>query len=285
MDERHRGEGHRVSMGFSNLVIREADDVHWVTINRPGDRNSLDSETLVQLQGHLEVAEASGARAIVYQGAGETHFIGGADGVEMVQLSPAEARDFSVRIQGLFNLMEASPLLLIAAIDGLCFGGGLEFALACDLRVASDASRIGLPEVKLGIIPGGGGTQRLPRVIGIGRATEMILTGRLYKAREALNAGLIHEMVASADVENRASALAERTKAISAHAFTAAKQAIYASQHLPFAAGLSVESDRFSECFADSTFADLVREQLADGRLKTTRQQDTQQKVGEYGDI
>jgi enoyl-CoA hydratase len=284
MDGDNARKGHQANGGFPNLVTRELDQIHWVTINRPEDRNSLDSETLVQLRCHLETAEASGARAIVYEGKGDTYFIGGADGVEMYQHSPAEARHFSTRIQGLFNRMESSPLLLIAAIDGLCFGGGLEFALACDLRVASETSRIGLPEVKLGIIPGGGGTQRLPRLIGIGRAVEMVLTGRLYKAREALDAGLIHEIVAPADIESRVSELAERTKAISAHAFAAAKRAIYASQHLPFTTGLSVESDQFAECFADSTFADLVSEQLADGRLKTTRQHDTQKKV-KHGDV
>lgn len=132
--------GRELRNRFPNLAISQAQDALWVTINRPGDRNSLDSETIAQLQAQLEVAEASGVRAIVYQGSGEKYFIGGADGVEMYRLCPDEARGFSVRIQRLFNRMERSPLLLIAAIDGLCFGGGLEFAPS--LRPARGERRI-----------------------------------------------------------------------------------------------------------------------------------------------
>jgi len=277
--------GRELRNRFPNLAISQAQDALWVTINRPGDRNSLDSETIAQLQAQLEVAEASGVRAIVYQGSGEKYFIGGADGVEMYRLCPDEARGFSVRIQRLFNRMERSPLLLIAAIDGLCFGGGLEFALACDLRVASDGSRLGLPEVKLGIIPGGGGTQRLPRVVGFGRAVEMILCGRLHPAHDALEMGLVHAVVPATQLVNWAAEMVARVNAIPAFAFAAAKRAVYGSRSLPLKAGLGLEADRFAECFAENYFADRVREQLADGRLQSTRETHTEREVGEHGDV
>mgnify|MGYP001066235519 CR=1 FL=1 len=252
------------------LVVRTSDRVDWVTIHRPGDRNALDSETLTELSLHLKNADTRGTRVIIYEGAGAEYFIGGADGVEMYQFSVEQAHTFSGRIQALFRSMEASSMLLISAIDGLCFGGGLEFALACDLRIATDRSRMGLPETKLGIVPGGGGTQRLPRVIGAGRATEMILTGRLVTAREALDAGLIHRVVPASGLRSEAGTWAERGLRIPVHAFEAAKRLTQAARELPLEQGLNLEARSFAHCFEDSFFADRVREQLADGRLKST---------------
>ncbi|MDD4904116.1 MAG: enoyl-CoA hydratase/isomerase family protein, partial [Candidatus Bipolaricaulis sp.] len=244
----------------------------------------LDSETIAELRRHLEATEKTDARAVVYRGAGGTHFIGGADGVEMYEMAPDGARQFSRRIQELFTRMESSPLYLIAAIDGLCFGGGLEFALACDLRLASETARLGLPEVKLGIIPGGGGTQRLPRVVGFGRSVEMVLGGRLVASDEALRIGLITAVVPAAELEERAAEVARRIAAIPPHALAAAKRAVYASRDLPLAQGLSLEADRFAECFKESYFADRVREQLADGRLTTTRERTQEGKAGKHAD-
>ena len=269
---------------WANLTVREADGVSWVTIDRVEDRNSLDSETISELGCHLEAAEKADGRAIVYRGAGGTHFIGGADGVEMYEMAPDGARGFSRRIQELFTRMESSRLFLVAAIDGLCFGGGLEFALACDLRLATEASRLGLPEVRLGIIPGGGGTQRLPRVVGFGRAAEMILGGRLYGADEALKLGLVSAVVPAADLEERAAKIVRRVAEIPRHAFAAAKQALHASRSLPLPQGLAVESDRFAKCFREPYFADRVREQLADGRLTTTRRRKGERKADEHAD-
>jgi enoyl-CoA hydratase len=256
---------------WQHLKVRDEGDVSWVTIDRAADRNSLDSETIGELAAHLQVAQASGRRAAVYRGAGERHFIGGADGVEMFRMKPIEARRFSRRIQALFTRMESSPLYLVAAIDGLCFGGGLEFALACDVRLATARARLGLPEVRLGIIPGGGGTQRLARIVGFGHAAGMILGGRLCTSAEAHRIGLVTAVVPDADLDAHARDLARRAAEIPQHAFTAAKRALYASRDLPLSRGLAVESDRFAECFKSSYFADRVHDQLADGRLQTTR--------------
>ncbi len=176
-------------MNYERFLFEQRKDISWVRINRVKDRNSIDSLFMDELHNVLDQLEKTSTRAAVFTGEGQTHFIGGADGIEMMKLDPEGAKGFSQRIQEAFNRMERSPLILVAAINGLCFGGGFEFALACDLRVASTTARIGLPEVKVGLIPGGGGTQRLPRVIGVGRAMEMILTGRLYPGPEALSIG------------------------------------------------------------------------------------------------
>ena len=254
----------------SRIPVDNRGDVCWVTINRPGDRNSIDTALMEKLEHMLMDIEKTSARAIVFTGAGDTYFIGGADGVEMMQCDPEGARAFSARIQKLFDRMEESPLILVAAINGLCFGGGFEFALACDLRVASETARVGLPEVKVGIIPGGGGTQRLPRLVGLGRAMEMILTGRLYKGKEAFDLGLVNQVTPAEEL------LAETEKILKSifrnpqYALSQAKRAIYASKNRPFDQGLKVESEEFKKCFVHDYFVNLMCQQLKEGTLKTT---------------
>lgn len=259
-----------MSKGYSRILVNPRDKICWVTINRPEDRNSIDSPLMGELDRLLREVEKTTARAMVFTGAGSTHFIGGADGVEMMQCTPQGARVFSTRIQRLFNRMEASPLILVAAINGLCFGGGFEFAMACDLRVASEEARIGLPEVKVGIIPGGGGTQRLPRLVGMGRALEMILSGKLYKGREALEAGLVHSVVAPDQLLKEAEKVLEPIFRNPQHALSQAKKAVRASQYTTLAKGLQVEIGCFSRCFSDDYFLRLMRKQLKEGTLKTT---------------
>jgi enoyl-CoA hydratase len=255
---------------YKRLLVEHRDAICWVTINRPDDRNSIDTALMIELGRVLAEIEQTAIRAVVFSGAADTYFIGGADGVEMMQCGPEDAKAFSVRIQKLFDRMEASPLILVAAINGLCFGGGFEFALACDLRVASETARIGLPEVKVGIIPGGGGTQRLPRLVGMGRAMEMILTGKLYPAKEAHDLGLVHYVVSH---EKRFSEVSEILQTIlrnPQHALSQAKKAVRAAQNQPFREGLKVESDAFGQCFMQDYFVDLMRRQLKEGTLKTT---------------
>jgi len=255
---------------YSQILEDSRGDICWVKINRPGDRNSIDSRLMEELERMLEGVEKSRARAIVFSGVGETYFIGGADGVEMMECGPEEAQAFSAHIQGLFDRMEASPLILVAAINGLCFGGGFEFAMACDLRVAGEGARIGLPEVKVGLIPGGGGTQRLPRLVGMGRAMEMILSGRLYKGEEARDLGLVHSVVQSDQLLQAAENLLEPILKNPQHALSQAKRAVRASQNKSLAEGLRVESEAFRQCFFHDYFVCLMRQQLREGTLKTT---------------
>lgn len=218
----------------------------------------------------LTEIEKTAARAVVFQGAGDTHFIGGADGVEMMLLDPDGASAFSARIQRLFNRMEESPLILVAAINGLCFGGGYEFALACDFRIAGETARLGLPEVKVGLIPGGGGTQRLPRLVGVGKAMEMILSGRLYKAEEALKQGLIHRVVPDDKLLAESAELLKPILKNPRYALIQAKRAVRASQDHSLAEGLRIETEEFQKCFTQDYFVDLMCQQLKTGHLQTT---------------
>jgi len=260
----------RMGKKYSGILLDNRGEIFWVTIHRPGDRNSIDSALMKELGQVLTEAEKSRARAIIFTGAGNEYFIGGADGIEMMQCRPQGARAFSVRIQKLFNRMEDSPLILVAAINGFCFGGGFEFAMACDLRVASEEARIGLPEVKVGIIPGGGGTQRLPRLVGMGRALEMILSGKLYKGKEAFEIGLVHSVAPPDQLLGAAERILEPVFRNPQHALSQAKKAVRSSARMTLAGGLRVESEAFSRCFGNDYFLRLMRRQLREGTLKTT---------------
>ncbi len=257
-----------------NLVLRREGEVFWATIDRQLDRNSINSDLMDQLERLLDEVENSPARALVFTGAGDTYFIGGADGVEMMQLDRAGGQRFSQAFQALLNRMEASPLLLVAAINGLCFGGGFEFALACDLRVAAKGARIGLPEVKVGLIPGGGGTQRLPRLVGSGLAMEMILGGKLYPGEQAAGLGLVHRVVEDGRLAQGVGELLEPILRNPQHALSLAKQAVKASQQGSLAEGLAREAELFSRCHDHRFFRELMVRQLKSGALTTSEDKD-----------
>jgi enoyl-CoA hydratase/carnithine racemase len=253
-----------------NLLLEDDGRICWAVIDRQADRNSINTPLMTQIGELLAQLERSTTAVLVFSGAGSTHFIGGADGIEMMQLDPPGAREFSRRFQGLLDRMEASPLLVVAAINGLCFGGGFEFAMACDLRVADASSRIGLPEVKVGLIPGGGGTQRLPRLVGQGLAMEMILSGRLYDGKRAAELGLVHRVAKDQDLRAAVSQLLEPILRNPPYALSLAKQAVKASQYSALPEGLAREADLFSRCHDQDFFRRLMVEQLRAGTLSTT---------------
>ncbi|MEW5912244.1 MAG: enoyl-CoA hydratase/isomerase family protein [Thermodesulfobacteriota bacterium] len=255
---------------YRHLIVESEAEIGWVSINRPGDRNSLNTPLMAELHLALEQMEAAGLRAVVFTGAGQEYFIGGADGIEMIQCSPHEAQAFSRRVQALCERLEASPLILLAAINGLCFGGGYEFALACDLRVAAPEARIGLPETKVGIIPGGGGTQRLPRLVGLGLAMEMVLSGRLYKGPQAAAMGLVNRCAPPGQLKEAARELLAEVLRQPQHALSHAKAALRASQRGGLEQGQMAESAEFARCFEQGFFVELMRRQLKEGLLKTT---------------
>jgi enoyl-CoA hydratase/carnithine racemase len=259
-----------MSEHYAQILVEDRGDIQWVTINRIRDRNSINTSLMEELEHMLAETEQTSMRAVVFTGAGDTHFVGGADGIEMMQLDPEGALAFSERIQSLFNRMEESPLILVAAINGLCFGGGFEFAMACDLRVASEEARIGLPEVKVGLIPGGGGTQRLPRIVGMGRAMDMILSGRLCKGREALDFGLVSRVAPKDQLSKEVEKLLAHLFRNPQYALSLAKRAVYASRGRTFERGLREESNAFSQCFSHDFFPDLMVKQLREGVLTTT---------------
>ncbi|MBU3916638.1 enoyl-CoA hydratase/isomerase family protein [bacterium] len=254
----------------SLVQVSQDGDICEVTINRPGDRNSINSELMSELKDFLTKIEQTKTRAIVFKGSGKEYFIGGADGIEMAQGDPEEAASFSMRIQGLFKRMEESPLILVAAIEGLCFGGGYEFSLACDFRIATENSRIGLPEVKVGIIPGGGGTQRLSRLVGMGLAMEMILSGRLYTGNEAREMGLIHRVTSKENLDKEVRDFLAPVFKNPQYALSQAKRAVKAYQNFGLEEGLKKESEAFSECFRYDFFRKLMVKQLKEGILQTT---------------
>lgn len=255
---------------FKIIQLRGKGEVRWASINRPQDRNSFNSALMTEVMELLQACEAEETtRVVVFTGAGEEHFIGGADGIEMMQLEPAAAQKFSARFQALLRRMERSPLILVAAINGLCFGGGFEFAMACDLRVALPSARIGLPEVKVGLIPGGGGTQRLPRLIGQGLAMEMILSGKLFPGAEAAEIGLVNRVAGPGALADGVDKLLAPILRQPAYATSLAKRAVKASDK-DLDAGQAVEAELFSHCHEHNFFHDLMVAQLESGVLKTT---------------
>ena len=255
---------------YSRLIVERDGDFLNVCINRPGDRNSINSILMDELVQMLETAEASDVRAVIFRGSGDTYFIGGADGIEMMQCDPKSSKAFSKKIQALFNRMEISPLILVASINGLCFGGGFEFALACDFRIAAQSARIGLPEVKVGLIPGGGGTQRLPRLVGTGKAMQMILSGKLYSAEQAFDQGLVHLCFPDGDLEKQSRRFMNPILRNPQYAISQAKLSVKAAQNNGFSQGLEKESTAFQHCFKHEFFTDLMCKQMEEGVLETT---------------
>ena len=201
-------------MSFENLLVDRDGPVALVTINRPRVLNALNSQTLDELRRVvLDLKQDEGVRAIVVTGAGEKAFVAGADINELAVLSPAAGREHALAGQHVFDLIENLGKPVIAAINGFALGGGCELAMACTLRLAADTAKLGQPEINLGLIPGYAGTQRLARLVGTGRALEIILTGTPIAAAEAERIGLVNRVVPAADLMNEAKKLAAQLAA------------------------------------------------------------------------
>lgn len=215
-----------------------------VSVNRPDALNALNSEVLLELSLAVELAEADvNVGALVLTGAGRA-FVAGADIANLSNLSdPFGGREGALQGQDVMNSVAALPFPTIAAVNGFALGGGLELALACDLRVASANAKLGLPEVGLGLIPGYGGTQRLPRLIGTGRALDLIFTGRHVGAEEALQLGLVNRV--AEDALNEAKTLATSILKNAPVALGLAKEAVYRGYDVTLNQGLEVEADLF----------------------------------------
>jgi enoyl-CoA hydratase len=197
-------------------------------------------------------------RAVVLTGAGDKAFVAGADIAEFEGRSPIDQWRV-MKAPTIFEAVERSPKPVIAAINGFCLGGGMELALACDIRIASTTARFGQPEVNLGIIPGGGGTQRLPRIVGLGAALKLILSGELIGAEEALRLRLVEEVVEPGHLLGRAMAIAEVIASKSPVAVAAAKEATRAAVSLPLEEGLKLETALFQLCFSSEDKREGVR--------------------------
>ncbi len=232
-----------------------------LTVDRPEVRNALNRETVEAMQEILrglaaeaEASPASGAGALIVTGAGDKAFVSGAD---IRDLARRTSRDALAAITGgLFTAIENLPFPAIAAINGVALGGGFELALTCDLRLAAGAARFGFPETSLGIIPGAGGTQRLPRLVGLARAKHLVLTGEIIDALEAERLGLVSRVVPLADLMNAARQMAEAILARAPLAVRLAKLALNASAVAPQNAGLLIEALAQGICFGSADKAE-----------------------------
>ncbi|MCD4748557.1 MAG: enoyl-CoA hydratase/isomerase family protein [Thermoanaerobaculales bacterium] len=189
-------------MAFENLMVERREHLLWITVNRPKKLNALNVATIGELEVAVtEAAADSEVWAVVLTGAGDRAFVAGADIQELNSLGAVQAKAFAERGQAVFSLIEGMAKPTVAAVNGFALGGGCELAMACHLRVASSNAVFGQPEVKLGLIPGYGGTQRLPRLVGRGRALEILLSGRNVDAAEALQIGLVNRVAEAAELE------------------------------------------------------------------------------------
>jgi len=231
-------------MAYEAIRYELADGVATITLNRPGVHNAMNERMREELTACFgELAQSAEARAIVVTGAGERAFSAGADIREFVTPQVAvKFRDARRRVD-FRAAMDRCGQPIIAAINGFALGGGLELALACDIRIAGEGSLLGLTEVNLAIIPGGGGTQRLPRLVGRGKALEMILTGARIDAREALRIGLVERVVPTAEVHAAAQALARTLAERAPIAMRYAKEAVVKGLGMSLEDGLRLEND------------------------------------------
>jgi enoyl-CoA hydratase len=234
-------------MPYANLLVESAERIATVTVNRPEKRNALDRATLDALAAcFADLAADSSVGAVVVAGAGGKAFVAGADLNHIRGMSPLQAREWSYVGQAVYARIEAMDKPVIAAIDGWAMGGGLELAMACHIRVASTASRMGQPEVKLGIVPGWGGTQRLARLVGRGRALEMLLTGDPIDAEQALRIGLVEHLTAPGEAAAKAQEIAAKILKNGPVAAALILQAVRQGLDMPLGAALEWESAQFT---------------------------------------
>ena len=238
-------------MGYENVLVGDDHGVRWVTLNRPAKLNALNRALMAELGDAVAVAGRDDAvRAVVLTGQGDKAFAAGADIAEFVGLGAADAQAMARAGQEVFAAIAALPKPVIAAVNGFALGGGCELALACHMRVVSTTARFGQPEAKLGLIPGYGGTQRLARLVGQGRALELLLTGATVDAATALAWGLANRMVEPAELRAAAQKLADETGAVSPLAAARCLEAVRIGLDLPLQLGLEVEAALFGLCAA-----------------------------------
>jgi enoyl-CoA hydratase len=245
---------------MSTFVTTERRDaVALVTIDNP-PMNALSAALLDELEAEIDALDAdAGVRAIVLRGGGERAFVAGADIKEFPALRESASEGGSARgIQRLGHRMDAADTPFVAAIHGYCLGGGLELAMCCDVRICADNATLGQPEIQLGLIPGGGGTQRLPRLVGQGRAMFLNLTGDFVDADTAHQWGLVERVVPAAELEGAAIAIADRIASRSPHAVAVLRELARTTRDLPLGEGLRREADGFVRCLRSEDGAEGV---------------------------
>jgi len=238
-------------MEYQNILYEVRDGVAVITVNRPDKLNALNAQTLDELEDAFKRAFSDeSVLAVILTGAGEKAFVAGADVGEIAELDGMRGKIFALRGQRLLSLIENGQKPVIAAVNGYALGGGTEIAMACHIRVASKNAKFGQPEVKLGVIPGYGGTQRLPRLVGRGIALEWILSGDMVDAERAYQVGLVNRVVEPENLLDEAMNLAKRICANGPFALRAALEAVNRGLAVPLEEGLRIEADLFGACCA-----------------------------------
>ena len=247
-------------MTYENLLYEVKDQIATITFNRPKVLNALNRKTVEELGDALNRArEDSAVRVLILTGAGEKSFVAGADINELAQRTPVDGKDFSLFGQEIFHRLETMGKPSIAAINGFALGGGCELALSCTMRIASKNARLGQPEVKLGIIPGYGGSQRLARLCGKGVAHELVLTGEMITAEEALRIGLVNHVVELADLIPAAEGIGKKIIANAPLAVKFAMEAVEHGMEMPQEEGLFLEATLFGLCCATEDMREGTR--------------------------
>ncbi|MGE4578275.1 MAG: enoyl-CoA hydratase-related protein [Desulfuromonadales bacterium] len=238
-------------MAFKNLLLEITRGVAVLTLNRPRVLNAMDQETLDELdRAFSELFADEAVRAIVLTGAGEKSFAAGGDISGLLKLDPLAARRLALQVQKTFAAIEKGPKPVIAAVNGFALGGGCELALCCDIRLASEMASFGQPEINIGILPGFGGSQRLPRLVGKGRAKEMLFTGDRIDAVEAFRIGLVNRVVPADQLLIEARRLAEKMAAKGRVALQLNKQAVENGLEMDFDRACAYEAELFALAFA-----------------------------------
>ena len=238
-------------MDLENVLYEKKGAIAYVTINRPKVLNALSLRTWQDLRTAFEAVRGDASvRGAILTGAGDKAFIAGADISELARFTAVDAARSSAYGQAVLSLVENAGKPIIAAVNGFALGGGCETAMACSLRIAADKAKFGQPEVTLGVLPGGGGTQRLPRLVGKGRALQLILTGEIIDAQEAWRIGLVNEVVPAADLIGRCEAILTKIFANAPVAVAYALEAVNVGLEGSLASGLALEATLFGLCAA-----------------------------------
>ena len=237
---------------METIEFEVRDGIGFITLNRPKALNALNSQLINELAAVLSDLLEVDVQALVLTGSGDRAFAAGADIAEMAEFTAQQAEAFSAGGQAVFEMLETFPVPTIAAVNGFALGGGCELAMACDLILASPSAVFGQPEVKLGVIPGFGGTQRLARRVGRQRALELMLTGRNVDAAEAARIGLVLEVVDEGDVVAAATALADRIARNGPSALRWVKQVVHETEGRDATSAMAAERAQFALCFSTS---------------------------------
>ena len=238
-------------MDYQNVILERQDRIAILKINRPKALNALNSATLQELsRAFAEIAQDEAVRVVILTGSGEKAFVAGADIAEMRELNPLQGRRFSQLGQSVMNQIENLPQPVLAVVNGFALGGGPELAMACDLRLASEKAKFGQPEVTLGLLAGFGGTQRLPRLVGSGRASEILFTGEILDAQEAYRIGLVNRVYPQEELMEQALAMAQKIASRAPIGVQLTKSAIHKGQNIDLISGQAYEAEVFGQVFS-----------------------------------